>query len=65
MNCAKNKVIVLVLTIFAGFASAEFEEAIRELCRLQIGNFPHPNPSFCGLYVQCQVNFFFQLKNKY
>lgn len=58
MNSTKQMIFVIFVTLVVTFANANDGEAIRELCRLRFGTFPHPNPALCHLFIQCQVNFY-------
>lgn len=49
------KSILVALIGLVALAAADDSQAIRDLCRFRVGNFPHPNPDLCYQYVQCQV----------
>lgn len=55
MNSYRREIFVLLLALSVTCCAANDEQAIRDLCRFRIGNFPHPNPVLCHQYVECQV----------
>lgn len=64
MNSVNKSVLILLVILAVQFSAADDSQAIRDLCRLRVGIFPHPNSKLCNEFVKCQVSFSTKLKNQ-